>query len=140
MEKQKIKVIIKEPYKDAVIKEVIDDLKTIQSIIDGYLEVVPFPTVKGVDLIVNEEGKLDKLDGNFFIPHYKDCIVGTCIIAGYNDDGVFISLTDEQIEKVKAYIKTFEISEEYDFYRDFDVLDRMMNRKLKEFDKDTSLC
>ena len=80
MEKRKIKVIIKEPNKDPVVSEIVDDLKTIQKIVGGYIEVVPFPNVKGVDLVVNEEGKLEKLPGNFFIPHYEDCIVGSCKI------------------------------------------------------------
>jgi len=140
MEKRKIKVIIKEPYKDPVVSEIVDDLKTIQKIVGGYIEVVPFPNVKGVDLVVNEEGKLEKLPGNFFIPHYEDCIVGSCMITGYNDEGEFASLADKQIEKVNKYIKTFEIPKEYDLYYDLDILQRIMNRKMKEFDKDESLC
>lgn len=136
MEKRKIKVIVKEPYKDAVVKEIVDDLKTIQGIVGGYIEVVSFPTVKGVDLLVNEEGKLDKLAGNFFIPHYEDCVVGACMITGYNDEGEFISLTDKQIEKANAYIKAFELGKEFDLYRDFEFLNRVMQRKMKEFNSE----
>ena len=110
MEKRKIKVIIKEPNKPPQIIEIFNDLKSMQEIVKGYIEVVSFPTVKGVDLIVNEEGKLEKLPGNFFIPHYEDCVVGNCIMAGYNDEGDFISLTDKQIEKVNSYIKAFELA------------------------------
>lgn len=140
MEKRKIKVIVKEPNKPIQVVEIVNDLKSMQEIVKGYIEVVSFPTMKDVDLIVNEEGKLEKLPGNFFIPHYEDCIVGNCIIAGSDDEGEFVSLTDKQIEQATKYIKTFEIPKEYDLYYDLDILQRIMDRKMKEFDKDESLC
>lgn len=134
MENQAIRVIIKEPYKKAVISEIKDNLKSLQEIVGGYIEDVPFPTVDGVDLIINEDGKIRKLAGNFFLPHYQDCVVGTCIIASYNDDDQFASLSDEQIKKVNKYINTFEIKDDYDLYEDFELLNSIMNKKMKEFD------
>ena len=136
MEKRKIKVIIKEPYKDAVVKEIVDDLKTIQGIVGGYIEVVSFPTVKGVDLVVNEEGKLDKLAGNFFIPHYEDCVVGACMITGYNDEGEFISLTEDQIKKVSNYINNYKLEYGEDVYEDLNVIRNKAIFKMKRLESE----
>lgn len=136
MEERKIKVLIKEPYKTAVVSEIVDDLKALQKIVGGYIEVIPFPTIKGVDLIVNEEGKIEKLDGNIFLPYYDDCVVGTCIIASYNEEGEFESLTEKQIKQVNDYIKNFEIKEGYDLYKDFELLDIKMHKRMKELNSE----
>ena len=136
MEERKIKALIKEPYKTAVVSEIVDDLKALQKIVGGYIEVVPFPTVEGVDLIVNEEGKFQKLDGNIFLPHYDDCVVGTCIIASYNEEGEFESLSEKQIKQVNDYIKSFEIKEGYDLYKDFELLNTLMHKRMKELNSE----
>jgi hypothetical protein len=136
MQKQAIKVIIKEPYKEAVVSEIVDDLTTLRKIIGGYLEVVPFPTVKGVDIILDEEGKIKKLAGNFFIPHFKDCVVGTAIICSHTNDGEFASLSEKQIKQVNNYLKHFEIKKDFDLYKDFELLNAVMNKRMKEFNSD----
>lgn len=136
MEKQNIRVIIKEPYKKAFVSEISGNLKSLQNIVGGYIEDVPFPTVEKADLIVNEEGKINKSAGNFFLPHYKDCVVGTCIIASYNDSGEFASLTDKQIKQINKYLDTFSINDEYDLYEDFELLDHIMHNKMKQYDEE----
>ena len=132
MQDKQLRVIIKEPYKEAKVGEIVDDLKDLQNIVGGYIEVLPFPTIKGVDIIANEDGKIRKLAGNIFLPQYEDCIVGTCIIAGYNNEGDFKSLTNKQLKQVSEYIKNFQIEKGYDLYKDYQVLDLIMKKRMKE--------
>lgn len=90
----KIRVFIKEPKKKAEVKEIENTLSSLQKIVDGYIEVVPF-TNDGTHLIINEEGKLTGLPYNF--PYYDDFIVGTAIFTKSDDEGEFSGLTDEDI-------------------------------------------
>jgi len=136
MQNNLIKAIIKEPYKKAIVSEISNELKPLQDIVGGYIEVVPFPNVDGVDIIVNEEGKIHKLQGNLFLPEYQDCVVGTCVIASYNDEGDFKSLSDKQIKQVNDYIENFQIEKDYDLYDDFEILNEIMNRKMKELNSE----
>jgi hypothetical protein len=130
--KNKIKILIKEPYKKPYIKEVEDELKTFQNIVGGLIECVGCPTVKEIDLICNEEGKLDSLPGNFFIPEYEDCLVGTAFAVGYNDEGDFVSVTDEQAKKVTEYMDKYELKENEDLYLDFNTISKRINQIYKE--------
>ena len=129
-EKKKVRILIKEPNKEPYEKVVDDELETFQEIVGGYIECVEMPGVKNVDIIVNEEGKLDRLKGNFWLPEYEDCIVGTCYIVGYNpDEGTNVDLTDKQIKQVKKYIDTYKLPEGMDLYEDFYLLKAYMTKK-----------
>lgn len=132
---QTIKVLVKEPYKEIEVREIQNNLKSLQAVVGGYIECVPFPRVKDVDLIVNEEGKLARLDGNFFLPHYKDCVVGTAIIASYNKEGQFVSLTDEHIKKVKEYINSYKLEKGQNLYDNYDILSRLAQKKMNELNE-----
>lgn len=129
-EKKKVRILIKEPNKEPYEKVVDDELETFQEIVGGLIECVEMPGVKNVDIIVNEEGKLDRLKGNFWLPEYEDCIVGTCYIVGYNpDEGTNVDLTDKQIKQVKKYIDTYKLPEGMDLYEDFYLLKAYMTKK-----------
>lgn len=133
---KKIIVLIKEPYKEPYVKEIENTLKAKQEIVDGYIECVSLPKIKGVDVFVNEEGKLQNLEGNFWLPHYDDCVVGTCFMVGYdNRNGDSKSLTDKQIKFCKEYIKNFEIPIGLDLYEDFNILKPYMMQQQKVFDR-----
>ena len=132
----KIKVLIKEPYKKAEIKEVDNELKTWQELVGGTIQVVAMPKTNEVDIICNDEGKLEALDGNFFLPEYEDCIVGTAVMVSYNDEGEFISLTDKQLKKASGYIEQYELKQGEDLYENFDELYRNAINKMKEKQKD----
>ena len=94
--KKMLKVLVKEPYRQPYVKEIEDTLDDKQLIVGGLIECVGMPDVKHVDLYVNEEGKLDRLPGNFWLPEYEDCVVGTCFMIGYDENtGENISLTDK---------------------------------------------
>lgn len=134
MEEQKkmIKVLIKEPYKEPYVKEIIDELKSFQEIVGGHIECVEMPGVKNVDIYVNDEGKLDKLAGNFWLPEYEDCVCGTCYMVGYEPEtGDNISITDNQIKKCLKYIETYKIPDGLDLYEDFYILNAFMQARFK---------
>lgn len=132
-EKHLIKILYKAPYQAPEIKEIEDKLENWQELVGGYIECVGMPKTKGVDLYVNEEGKLDGLLGNFWLPEYEDCVVGPCFMVGINSrNGQMASLTDKQIKECMDYIKEYEIPECFDLYCDFDILNALMKKKYQQ--------
>lgn len=95
---KKIKVLIVEPMKEPYVKEIDNTLESKQKIVDGLIEFVELED--NVDLICNDEGKMNNLEMNRIITN--DIICGTFIICGQKD-GYSISLLDEKIEKYKKY-------------------------------------
>lgn len=95
----KIRVMIKEPYKNPYETEIENTLEEFQRIVGGYIETVPCPGVPEAEIICNEEGKIKGLAPNLSLT--PDVIVGTVIVVGtvimYGDDGEeFVSLTEKQ--------------------------------------------
>jgi Zn-dependent peptidase ImmA (M78 family) len=126
--KDKIKILIKEPYKKPYIKEVEDELKSFQDIVGGYIECVGCPTAEDVDIVCNEEGKINNLPGNFFVPEYEDCIVGTVFAVGYNDEGDWISITEDQTKRVSEYMEKYALQEGEELYSDFYAITNRINK------------
>lgn len=134
--KKMLKVLVKEPYRQPYVKEIEDTLDDKQLIVGGLIECVGMPDVKHVDLYVNEEGKLDRLPGNFWLPEYEDCVVGTCFMIGYDENtGENVSLTDKQIKQCEKYISAYQIPIGLDLYLDFKALECYMKIKQKEYEK-----
>lgn len=106
----KIKVLVVEPMKAPVIKEIDNTLKSLQSIVGGYIQAV-YPYNDNVALVLNEEGKLEGLPANRGLfdenGNLYDIIVGNFIVVGLGEED-FCSLTDEQVE---TYYSVFEIPE-----------------------------
>ena len=94
-----IKVLVKEPNKPAVLKEIDGDLKSMQAIVDGYIQVLPINANPDILLICNEEGKLEGLDVNFRLK--RDLIVGTVFFARGDDEGEIIGLKDGDLEIIQ---------------------------------------
>lgn len=94
-----MQVVVKEPLKNPVIREIDNTLTALQGIVGGYIERAQF--YGPYSMIVNEEGKLFKLPYNFL--HYHDIIVGTVIFVTTDTDGEFKGLTDEQAEQIVSY-------------------------------------
>ena len=137
MKKQRlVRVLIKEPGKEPYEKVIEDKLSVFQGIVGGCLECVEMPGVRNVDLYVNEEGILNKLPGNFWLPEYKDCVCGTVYMAGFDPDtGDSVSLTDNQIKKCKAYCKTYELPKGLDLYEDYYIVKACMIERYKRQQK-----
>ncbi len=106
-----MKVIIIEPMKKPVVREIESGLESLQKIVGGCIEVV-YPFNDPVGLICNEEGKLNRLPLNRALYHegkIYDILVGTIIVAGLTEDD-FGDLPDELIEK---YMDRFYCGEEF---------------------------
>ena len=87
-------------------------------------------------IVVNDEGKLDKLAGNFWLPEYEDCVCGTCYMVGYEPEtGDNISITENQIKKCLKYIDIYKIPDGMDLYKDFYMLKFVMDLKYKQQQK-----
>ena len=105
MKKQEeIKVVIVEPLKAPRIEIIENTLEAMQKIVGGWIE--PLNIADGIDIICNEEGKMNGLTLNRGLRteggEIWEVIAGTFLIAGFDDDtGHQISLTDEQAEYYK---------------------------------------
>lgn len=103
----KIKVVIKKVGRNPIVTLIEDDLKTAQRIVGGRIEIVSVS--KGIDMIVNEEGKMNGNKPNFYFTQngYTDLIFGDVLFTGVNyEEGTQISLTDGQIQYVLDWLNT----------------------------------
>lgn len=96
----KIRILVVEPFKEPYQIKIEHTLKNLQKIVDGYIEILQLE--HNVDIICNDEGKINKLPLNRFVDY--DIIAGTFIIAGYKDSET-ISLSKKQIKKYKEVFK-----------------------------------
>lgn len=97
MKKDELRVLVIEPRKPAEIREVGSDLKSLQSLVGGYIEHIPF--LGNIDLLINEEGKLMGLPQNR-INYHGDILVGTVVIVK-TCGGEFCSLTEAEAEDLR---------------------------------------
>lgn len=99
---KKIKVVLVEPNKKAVVAEIGASIKDMQAAVGGLIQVI-YPFEEEVALICNEEGKLLQLPANRGVrmdgeEDIFDIICGTFFIAGCNGEK-FGSLSEKQITK-----------------------------------------
>ena len=103
----KIKVVIKKVGRNPRVTIIEDDLKTSQRIVKGRIEIVP--VANGIDMIVNEEGKMNGNKTNFYFTQngYTDLIFGDVLFTGVDyEEGTQESLTDGQIQYVLDWLNT----------------------------------
>lgn len=101
-----IKVIMVEPMKEPYSVEVENTLEELHKAVGGYIETVYLED--DVVLVCNEEGKLNRLPGNRSLGN--DIIAGTFFVAGSNDEGEFVSLTED---KIRQYSDRFQEPEAF---------------------------
>lgn len=101
----KIKVMIVKPDEHPFIKEISNDLVTMQTIVGGDIEEISLDD--NTVLVCNEEGKLNNLKVNRCVGN--DIIAGTFFIAGDDGGEELISLKEEQINEYTK--KIYEIEE-----------------------------
>lgn len=104
-----MRILIIEPQKVPYEAEIIKDLASMQKIVGGLIQDVDLD--ENTSLVCNEEGKLIGLEGNRRVG--RDIIAGTFFLCGFNEEGEFTSLNDEQIKK---YSERFKEPEQYGFY------------------------
>lgn len=97
---KKIRVLVKEPGKEAELRDIPNTLKALQNAVGGYIETMWLED--SCVIICNEEGKLQGLPPNFLL--MGDLIVGTAVLAGV-DGEEFCSLTDEQIKSTRTLLR-----------------------------------
>mgnify|MGYP003290222018 CR=1 FL=1 len=100
--KGKIPAIICYPLKEAIITFVTPDINVLQRIVGGSVEIVTTPDMPTVDIICNEEGKLNKMRLNRALTsndRVYDVIAGPMVIMGVNESG----------QNVNPGIKTLEM-------------------------------
>jgi hypothetical protein len=96
-----INVIVKEPNKGARVEKIDGDLKSMQAIVGGLIQLVPGDVIglpPGVDMYVNDEGKLQELAPNLALRSQGkvfDIVVGTAFYAMHDDEGAAVDLPQE---------------------------------------------
>lgn len=96
----KVSVIFKKPYENPIEMQVEDKLSNWQQLVEGYIEVIRFNG--RIYIVLNEEGKLQQLPLN--MPFYNDILVGNLVFVATNDEGEFVSLTEEEKNEVLKFI------------------------------------
>lgn len=138
MENKQIKVIVKRPNSKAKEMTIVDELKTYQELVEGYIEVIPFPKDERIHFVANEEAKMFGFSPNLCLPHYRDVLCGTIVAVSVDEDGDFQSLTNRQIKKVNHYIDTFNLDNF--LFADAKELGEKMLKKMREYDQEDDLC
>lgn len=110
-----IKALKVEPHKSPVPVELEAKLEALQDAVSigaesrGSIEFVGI--AEGVEILLNEEGKLIGLEPNRRLG--CDILVGVFYVVGVNETGMLINLTDEQMHHyAKVFAEPEEISEE----------------------------
>lgn len=110
-----MQVVMLEPNKSAYVKEIGNDLASMQEIVEGYIEIIyPFEDVN-IGLVCNEEGKLNGLPLNRTITSdgkIIDVIAGKAFICDCSEDELQ-SLSPEMMDK---YLDMFRDSEQFLIY------------------------
>lgn len=107
-------------------KEIDNSLKALQNEVGGYIEIPSFSrklSENNIDMIINEEGKVNRLQPQLAIYQDNkiiDVICGNIIFASANEDGKTIGLTDEQIEVVKEVLK-YDVICEFGFLKSMEM-------------------
>ena len=114
-----MKVVMLEPNKPAYVKEIANDLASMQEEVEGYIEVIyPFEDAN-IGLVCNEEGKINGFPLNRAIRangKIIDVIAGKAFICDCSEDELQ-SLSPTLIDK---YLDKFEEPERF----------AMLNRKI----------
>ena len=107
-----MKVVMLEPNKPAYVKEIGNDLASMQEEVEGYIEIIyPFED-ENIGLVCNEEGKIEGFPLNRAIRangKIIDVIAGNAFICDCSEDELQ-SLDSKLIDK---YLEMFEEPERF---------------------------
>lgn len=124
--KDSIRVVVKKPLLDPEVCYIPNNLETKQKIVGGNIEVIPYEN--GIDIYLNEEGKLMGLSPNlklFHNGHLYDVLVGTVFFSKINDEGEAISLELDECLNVIIGISDMAIKTEEEQNRLAQLLKKM---------------
>lgn len=92
-----IRVVVAEVGKAPEAREIDGSLESFQKIVGGYIEAVRRVGLpQGMDLFVNEEGRLHGMPFNRYVAGFD--LLGPIVIAASDDEGETTSLSDDQID------------------------------------------
>lgn len=117
---EKIKVIFVKVGEEPVVKEIYNTLQAKQKEVGGHIECLStsFSDKYDYDFIFNEEGKIYGLTGNRYIYDKQDVIAGDFLVSKANEEGEFVTLTDDEcnmiIDKIKEQCPPAPPMKEYD--------------------------
>lgn len=114
-----INVVKVEAGKHPVRATLKNSLADLQKAVGGQIEILSYKD--NIDILLNEEGKLIRLEPNR--KYCNDVLCGTFYFIGCNVDGETISLNEKQME---AVIEDFWDIDEFD--KDFNVQELMRIR------------
>lgn len=99
-------IVVKEPGKAPERRTLpVLDLEAMQGIVGGHIEYIPLQlSFDTLDLFLNEEGKLDKLEPNVWVFEKQDVVCGTLFVCTNTDEGESIGLTEEEAEAAIAFL------------------------------------
>ncbi len=96
---EKIRVVVFEPGKPGEVRDIDNDLKAMQAIVGGYIEIVRLhwlPRDRALSAVCNEEGLLRGLPPN------RAGLVGPFFVVR-EEPPEFVSLTDADVALVQAH-------------------------------------
>ncbi len=103
-------VLVVEPLKEAYLKTISGDLKSLQKEVGGLIDVT-YPFEDPVAIVLNDRGKLNGLMPNRGLYNNNgelyDIIAGTFLVTGLTEES-FCSLNTEMAEK---YMKKYKVPE-----------------------------
>lgn len=106
-----ITVLLVEPDRHPRAIEISTELEDLQKAVGGFIEVT-YPFEDNVGLIMNEEGKLERLPLNRALRNgdgqITDIVAGSFLVAGLTEDS-FRSLTAEQMAKYEDHFHSPEV-------------------------------
>ena len=98
-----MKILVVEPGKEPMVKEIDGSLESMQEVVGGYIEAI-YPFDDPIALVCNEEGKINGMRPNRILVdrdgNVLDIICGTFFLcAAPPDSDEFKGLSDEQIKR-----------------------------------------
>lgn len=97
-----IRVLLFPVGKPARVEHISGSLESMQKIVGGWIQMVPVGS--GLDLVCDEEGKMNGSRPNRFVPRLEDTIHGPFFISKHDEAGDAVSITDADIKNVEALI------------------------------------
>ena len=95
-----MKILIVEPMQYPRRADIPHTLQNLQQIVGGHIQAI-YPYDDPVALVCNEEGKLNDLQLNRYIPEARDIIAGTFFVCGLGEEE-FTDLPDDMADKYEA--------------------------------------
>lgn len=104
----KIKVYSMPVGEKGHIKEIDNTLESFQKEVGGYIEILSVNNECTLDLVCNEEGKINNLPLNrawLFEGEVVEVVAGSCFITRHGEDGESTSIEESDVPKIEETLK-----------------------------------